>query len=299
MSDLLNLNFTQEDAISQILPNKPLLSSHQLGWEEIYVQHHRQPPGKTPKICGPHHVIVVHHNQQVIQSERLFNGQRKNVQYASGDIEILPANVQYQAIWAKETEFTLLFLEPNFVARIAYESMPPDCIEIKPHFPIADPLIYQIGLLLKSEIGAKGICSHLYIDSLKTNLAITLLRRYSVRKLHLEYKSGLSRKQLQQVVEYINDNIAEDLSLKAIASVVQMSLYHFSRLFKQSTGLTTHQYVIQRRIAEAKLLLSKQIPIADISQQVGFKNQSQFTKVFHQHTGMTPKSYQKARNQII
>ncbi|WP_178378085.1 helix-turn-helix domain-containing protein [Chroogloeocystis siderophila] len=49
-----------------------------------------------------------------------------------------------------------------------------------------------------------------------------------------------------------------------------MSLYHFARLFKQSTELTTHQYVNQRRIAEAKLLLSKQIAIADISQQVGF-----------------------------
>jgi AraC family transcriptional regulator len=247
-----------------------LLSSYQLGWEEIYVQHHQQPPGETPKICGLHHVVVVHHNQQVMQSERLFDKQRKKAQYTIGDIEILPANVQCQAICAKETEFTLLFLEPNFVARIAYESISPDFIEIKPHFPTADPLIYQIGLLLKSEIASKGVCSHLYSDSLKTNLAITLLRRYSVRKLDLEYNNRFSRKQLQQVVEYINDNLAEDLSLKAIASVAQMSLYHFARLFKQSTELTTHQYVNQRRIAEAKLLLSKQIAIADISQQVGF-----------------------------
>lgn len=124
-----------------------------------------------------------------------------------------------------------------------------------------------------------------------------LLRRYSVWKPAVrDFTGGLPKIKLQQAMEYIHDHLTEDLSLREIATRLQMSPNYFTSLFKQSTGLSTHQYVIQCRIEKAKQLLTKpNLPIVEVSQQVGFQSQSHFINVFRKRTGMTPKTYREAR----
>ncbi|MEM9978345.1 MAG: helix-turn-helix transcriptional regulator [Cyanobacteria bacterium P01_D01_bin.2] len=86
--------------------------------------------------------------------------------------------------------------------------------------------------------------------------------------------------------------MAYDLSLTEVAGVVPLSPHYFATLFKQSTGETLLQYVTRCRIDRAKKLLAqKPLAIADISQQVGFHDQSYFTKVFRRYSNMTPKAY--------
>jgi AraC family transcriptional regulator len=71
-------------------------------------------------------------------------------------------------------------------------------------------------------------------------------------------------------------------------------MYHFSRLFKQSTGLSPYQYVTNSRIEKAKrLLVQTEEAINQIGQQVGFPNQSHFTNVFRKAMGVTPKAYRE------
>jgi AraC family transcriptional regulator len=71
-----------------------------------------------------------------------------------------------------------------------------------------------------------------------------------------------------------------------------MSKYYFIELFKQSMGMTPHQYVIQQRIKRAQDLLSdRTLAISEISLACGFANQSHFTRLFRTLTGMTPKAY--------
>jgi len=74
--------------------------------------------------------------------------------------------------------------------------------------------------------------------------------------------------------------------------VVEMSPYHFARLFKQSTGFTPHQYLINSRIERAKMLLAeKKLSIAEICEYVGFRSPSHFIALFRKFTSMTPKAY--------
>lgn len=73
-----------------------------------------------------------------------------------------------------------------------------------------------------------------------------------------------------------------------------MSQYYFSRLFKQSTGVSPYQYVMQLRIERAKYLLqTTSLPIAAIAQQVGFTNQNQLTIQFRKFAQTTPSNYRK------
>ncbi len=288
-------DFTHSDAISKIFPCKPLLSSHKLGWNGIHVQHHLQPAWETPDSCSLHHVIVLHHAEQTTKIERVMDGHHQTEQVIKGNIAIVPAHAQSRTNWNREGYFTLLFIEPISVAQIAYESVDVDRIKIVPQFATPDPLIYQIGLSLKSELESNGICSRLYIDSLFTALAVNVIRRYSTHEQAIpNYAGGLPKNKLRQAMDYINDHLALDVSLKAIADELKMSPYYFTSLFKQSTGLSAHQYVIRCRVKKAQQLLSQEnLSIVEVCQEVGFESQSHFIKVFRKYVGMTPKTYRQ------
>jgi AraC family transcriptional regulator len=102
----------------------------------------------------------------------------------------------------------------------------------------------------------------------------------------------ITSERLAQVVEYIESNLNEQLSLIELARIAQMSPFHFARRFKSSTGLTPHQYVMQRRIDRAKRLLhDPRLSIADIAFDCGFATQAHLTAAFRKLVGSTPKVY--------
>ena len=87
-------------------------------------------------------------------------------------------------------------------------------------------------------------------------------------------------------------NLDAALTIAELSEVVNLSTHHFSELFRKTIGLTPHQYVIKIQIERAMVLLqSTQLPIVTIAQQVGFQTQSHFTRIFRQHTQVTPKQY--------
>jgi AraC family transcriptional regulator len=97
---------------------------------------------------------------------------------------------------------------------------------------------------------------------------------------------------LRRVTEFIQQNLDKDLRLAELASLVNMSPYHFARLFKGSTGMPPHRFVVRQRIGRARAFLATQeLSIAHISRIVGFRTASHFATVFRRVTGVTPKGY--------
>jgi AraC family transcriptional regulator len=104
----------------------------------------------------------------------------------------------------------------------------------------------------------------------------------------------MPKQKMQQAIAYIHDHLAEDLTISAIADELEMSQYYFSRLFKQSIGVSPYRYVMEQRIEAAKHLLKKtSLPISMIADRVGFANQNQLTIQFRKLTGTTPSNYRK------
>jgi AraC family transcriptional regulator len=104
--------------------------------------------------------------------------------------------------------------------------------------------------------------------------------------------SGLPAPRLQHLTEFIDDNLARALPLSELSAEAHMSPYHFSRLFKESTGVPPHRFVVQRRIDRAcALLLEGHLSIDAIARAVGFRTRSHFSMMFHRLTGTPPTVY--------
>jgi AraC family transcriptional regulator len=96
------------------------------------------------------------------------------------------------------------------------------------------------------------------------------------------------------VTEFIEKNLDKDLPLAELAAVARMSPFHFARLFKRSTGVPPHRFVVRQRIARARVVLTtRELSIAQISRMVGFRTPSHFTTVFRRVLGMTPRTFRE------
>jgi AraC family transcriptional regulator len=116
----------------------------------------------------------------------------------------------------------------------------------------------------------------------------------SIRKGSKEVplSGGLHPRVLRLVTEYMKSHLHERISVRGLAQVARMSPYHFGRLFKQSTNLSPHQYLLELRIRRAKELLEDRgLSLAEISSQLGFASRSHFTTVFRKRVGTPPKEF--------
>lgn len=104
-------------------------------------------------------------------------------------------------------------------------------------------------------------------------------------------KTRPERKAVRQVIDIINENLAENISLEALSAKVGLSPFYFSRVFQKQTGLPPHAFRKLQRIQSAKRLLRDQVPIAQVAVQTGFSDQSHLTRHFKQVVGVTPGQY--------
>jgi len=99
------------------------------------------------------------------------------------------------------------------------------------------------------------------------------------------------RNNVLRAIEFIDANLGEHLPLARIAGEAKLSPFHFAHVFKRLVGVAPHQYVMAQRLERAEALLThSDWPIATIALELGYANQSHFSKAFHRLAGMTPLS---------
>ncbi len=220
-------------------------------------------------------------------------GNQQTLSISEEHVSIIPPDLEREIYWEKESELLAIYLDRKIVIGAADEYHGSN-LEIIENWAAEDALIRQLGLTLRSELQAVSY-DKLYLESLINFLSVHLIKNYSTQKKPLkQVQGGLSKGKLKQVVDYINDNLNQDLSLKELARLVQISPYHFTRKFKQSTALPPHQYIIHTRIERAKQLLKQgNLSIAQVAYIVGFSHQSHLNRHFKRLVGVTPKVFVK------
>jgi AraC family transcriptional regulator len=265
-------------------------SSSGKGWHGLDVAEIIHPLDDFALPALPRHILVINLSAPSTIQERLAGRQGH---LGTGNVVILPAGAP--TTWHLEREGEVrhlhLYLSPTLIQQIATEAdIDPDTVEFVDTLGMFDPRIETIALSLLSELRSEGLGGRLYVESLANILGIHLLRQHSsVKQPSLPRSVGLDRATLRRVSMYIEEHLAEDLSLSELAAVAYLSPYHFARLFKASTGFAPHQYVIGRRIERAKLLLSTtNWSLTAIAHAVGFAHESHLALHFKRLTGLLP-----------
>jgi AraC family transcriptional regulator len=276
------------------LRTQPLSSNLKVSWDGIGVEYSQMPPGASDVVITKQLVSVAFAPQEQT-TWRVDGGSSRTTPLPPGSVFLYSSREFVWSRWNQPTECVHMTLDPNLISRVALDCSLSSNIEIEYRAIFADPTILHLAQLFKSEILNRGIAGKLYTESLANVLAVHLLRNYSGSLVKPALQDEpLDALKLNQLKEFIEEHLSEDLSIANMASVVHTSPFHFARAFKAATGQPPHRYVTQRRMEQAKILLSvTRLPVAEVANRVGFSNQSHFSAQFRRATGTTPKGYRE------
>ena len=186
-----------------------------------------------------------------------------------------------------------LTLDPRIFQRAFPEAVSGEDIEVIDQWGVDDPHIEYILRALDADLEAGFPAGGLFGESLLNSLAVYLQSRYAVRPIaHVKPRNGLPKTRLNRVIEFVEENLDKDITLAALAEIAGMGPHYFAELFKQSLGISPHQYVLRRRIERGrKLLHNPSVSVLEAAVRSGFSDQSHFTKLFRRIVGVTPSKY--------
>jgi AraC family transcriptional regulator len=168
-------------------------------------------------------------------------------------------------------------------------------IEILPSPGLDDPRLRTLLVALDAEREYGYPTGLLFVDAIERALATVVIKTYAVHKPQpLSQRGGLAPHALARVVEFMRENLSQQIALGDVASCAELSVAHFSRQFRQSTGATPHQYLLRVRIElSKKLLRDSKLSILEIALAAGFQSPQHLATVFRRITGTSPSLYRR------
>lgn len=276
-----------------VFSESPVTVPEKAQWEHVFVEeHHLQPPCACETVFLHHRIYIA--LKDVVMQRRLDSGPLARYTLRPGDLFISLANMPE---WRRQDDFNshvLVYLEPALLAQMAETFALNHAFDLlRQEQVIQDPLLLQLGLALRAEIkNSSARFSTVYVQELAHAFAAHLLRRYARWEPQgTSSDEHLSSVNMRQVTDYIHDHLSEPLTLPALAELVGLSPYYFARRFKQTTGLSPHQYILARRIEQAKYLLLRGEPLAQITDRLGFADQSHLSRSFKRVAGLSPQAF--------
>jgi AraC family transcriptional regulator len=244
-----------------------------------------------------HHLLIANERAEWYDGESFVDGlPQSRVRVWNRKMAFVPAGSRYYG-WKRPRALprsTFLYINPR--SSLLQPELRFAEIEFRPRFCFFDRDLWQTALKLKAQVENSAQNQSAYVDALTIALAYELMSmNESVSPLVSRIHGGLPNWQQKKLTQYIDERLAEDISLSSLAALVQLSPYHFSRAFKQSFGVPPHRYLTGRRIERAKsLLANRKLSVTEIGLDVGFSETSSFTSAFRKVTGETPTDYRRS-----
>jgi AraC family transcriptional regulator len=277
--------------------NRIHATSEGLGWASVYASVQDEQPYVEDFRAVDDHLIIFHLNGPVAVTRKLGRTETRRV-IAPGGLFLMPGGLDFRVQLEAELSTLHLYLRRTLLEEVAAQS---GCssVELLPRLGEQDPLLERLAFGMRDALddGVGDDASSIYVEHLSYAMAAHLLRKHSgAGRSPPDSGAGvLSKARLAQVVDYIETNLEDPLTLSELAAVCNLSPSHFARRFKATTGLPPHQYLIAVRVNRAKRLLATQgQAIVDIAYACGFTHQEHMTRIFRRQTGMTPASYRRA-----
>jgi AraC family transcriptional regulator len=226
-----------------------------------------------------------------VTQEWRFNAHTYRVLNTPGSVMLAPKGLQASVRTTRSKPDVQWILEVEPPPQL--ELLNGKKFELTPQLNVRNPQLVRLVQLLQAEVETGSPTGILFGETVSNSLILYLAQHYSIAVPGRDHvRGGLPGLRLKQVLEYIEANLSRDVHLDELAETASLSSFHFAKLFKQSTGASPHQYILQRRLERAKELLRKPgLTLSEISQDAGFSDQSHFTNVFRRFVGVPPSKY--------
>jgi AraC family transcriptional regulator len=202
-------------------------------------------------------------------------------------LTFVPAGIEYRERHeARENlSLTYFYIDPLKLSVLTGSNRPGN---LPPQLFVEDRTIWQTVVRLKSLLND-------YSTSDQLCMAAVAMFIHDISKLNgtqtarqIHYRGGLAAWQQRNVITYVENHLAEKVSLATLAGLVGLSESHLCRAFKRSVGKPPHRYQLERRIECAKALLAdRSVSVTEIALKLGFSDSSSFASAFRRVTGMT------------
>jgi len=160
-----------------------------------------------------------------------------------------------------------------------------------------DEVLSHLGNAARAALRRPEQANQLFVDHLVLAFTAHVAQTYGGMRLIKDVpKGGLAPWQLRRACEWLAAHLDGECSLKEIAAQCELSISHFTRAFRRSTGLPPHRWLLRHRIEAAKALMEdRRQSLAQIASTTGFADQSHFSCVFVKHVGVSPGAWRPAR----
>ena len=198
-----------------------------------------------------------------------------------------PGETHYNTLVARPAEFKMLFVEPDVLADAATELGNPGTLHFPPGAIRNDPFLFRLLYGLCASI--ESMRSRLEQESLFAATLVALAR-------HAERNPGVaevnnSRTAVKRAKAYLIKRFNESVTLHELAAVCGLSRFHLVHAFTKEAGLSPHAYQLHVRVERARALLLRGVPPAVVAANMGFADQSHFTRHFKTIMHITPTQY--------
>jgi AraC family transcriptional regulator len=207
---------------------------------------------------------------------------------------VIPPGIPHSVHWNRRANLVHIYLDNGFFSSVMQDAIRDAASALTPSMLVRDPFLVELAKDLRCELET-GAANELFTKSIATLTANHLVRRYSSKPgAEPVYRGGLGPARKKRVLQFIRENLGSHLSLEQMAEVAGVSPNYFIALFRQSTGMTPHRYVLRQRVKYAQeLMANSSLPLIEVARQSGFQDQSQFTTTFRRACGVTPGKYKR------
>lgn len=294
----------QTDVARKYPTSQLLASSTGLGWSGVSAELRSHQASETPvfarqtvELC----IAVAGNDEGLVIRTGL--GQRQETRPSTGAIWLSPHGVDSNQLTIKApiprvlhlslptAQFRKLADDFNLPAASAHS--------IRYVAGVQDEVIYQIGLLIISAMKNETSTGRMFVETSSATLAARLVQNYSdsgVYKSPRPATHRIDQARLRRALDYISDNLDQELTLADLAKAAGLSMFHFARSFTRVMSVSPSRYVSRMRLERAMAeIVAGKLSLAEIGFRAGFSSQASFTRAFYRVNGLTPGGYRTQR----
>ncbi len=285
---------TLSGRISAGLAGPPVTTSRGKPWNGFFVKVNGPTDVEAQQVMLLKHAIYLQLESDA-QFEWTGDGRFVSKSIEPGQIIVCPANRLYSATLRHRGSHLVAFIEPEFLAGAMDNGVAAERLPLRWEHGIDSPPLRELLLLLHAEVTRQGNSDGHYATAIARLIALHLVKHHSSPMIASNKRGGLSPTKLRKVATLVEQRMGSEMSLEELATAAGLSVFHFARVFRQSTGMSPFQYVLKRRIERAReLLLEPHARIGDIALECGFCDQAHLTRHFKRITGSTPAAFKRS-----